>query len=547
MKLVGVVFADFAESPAGGPAQLLADLAGAPLITHTLRRLARLRDVEQRAVVVQPRDEAAAKQAVNQAGVGERVEVWAVDPGVRPRRALLRAGRKWGLDSWRGTLLGTTWFDEFIEARSVLAALDQGEADGAICFDAHQALLDPELSDQLARHFREHASAAKLAFTQAPPGLTGIGLSRGMVTDVIELNIPVGLTLSYRPELAQYDPITQHSCYHVTPEIAQMRVRLLGDTRRSRELLGGAIGDLGEDLTAAELCEWLGQAGRDRAGPLPVEVELELTTDDPLPETTLRPRGERVPRRQIEDLAAIDRLAEELGAYDDRLVVVGGHGDPVRHPELGEVLRRLRRGGVYGLSLVTALVDMTPAQIDALFETQVDVLQIRIDARTAETYRKVHRADCYDQVIALLNQIEQRRRVEQVPRPLVVPSMVRCAATIAELESFYDEGVRLLGSAVIEGYNTYGGMLPPDVLLTTTPPTRVPCRRLADRLMLLADGKAVLCGQDVGGEQVLGDWRTDSLASIWGGERRREAIEAQAVLDLESLPVCGRCDQWFRP
>src|SRR5690606_37804680 len=96
--------------------------------------------------------------------------------------------------------------------------------------------------------------------------------------------------------------------------------RFRADTQASRAMLERGFAALGEDAGADALCRWLAEGGFDPASELPVEVELELTTDDPLPDTTLRPRGGRVPRRAVADVAAVRRLAEELARLDDRLL-----------------------------------------------------------------------------------------------------------------------------------------------------------------------------------------------------------------------------------
>lgn len=547
MKTVAAVFADFVTAPAGGPAQLGTPLAGTPILARTLGRLMEVEGLAARALLVQPRDREAAGQAVAAAGLAGRVDVLPLAGGPRPREQLIRAARKWNLESWRGGLLGLSWFDEFADARAAAAVLAHYRAEAVLCLDGHQPLLDPGIASAQLAHAREQAELARFVFTQAPPGLAGIVLRPAVLEDLLRLNIPLGLLLAYRPEIAQSDPITHPSCCHVAPGVAQCAARLTGDTRRSRELLEAALRDLGESAAAVDLCGWLRAPGHDRAGPLPVEVELELTTDDPLPDTTLRPRGARVPRRHLADLDAVARLAAELAAYDDRLVFLGGHGDPLCHPQFAEVCQRLRAAGVYGLAVGTHLVDLPDAAGEALFAAPVDVVEVRLDAVSPEQYARAHGRDAHGRVIANIERLEQRRRAQAAPRPIVVCSFTRSAATIPELETFYDHWVSRLGSAVIHGYNDFCGSLPPDDLLPTVPSVRGPCRRLATRLMLLADGTVAGCAQDIHGRRPLGDWRVEPLAAVWTGPALARLRAAHAALELEGLADCRRCTEWARP
>jgi hypothetical protein len=311
-------------------------------------------------------------------------------------------------------------------------------------------------------------------------------------------------------------------------------------------LLEQAFQELGDAADAATVCGWLRQPGRDRAGPLPVEVELELTTADPLPDTTLRPRGGRVPRRELVDLAAVERLAGELATYDDRRVFLGGHGDPLQHSRFAEVCRSIRAAGVNGLGIATPLVDLPEPAFNALFEQAVDVVEVQLDAQSAAAYERVHGRNAFGQVLGNIERIERRRREQSIPQPLVVCSLTRHSQTLDEMDGFFDGWIARLGSAVLRGYNEYCGLMPADTLLGTVPPVREGCRRLGSRMMLLADGTVPLCGQDVRGEVRLGNWLSEPITDIWGGASLGAVRGAHTRLDLGALPMCGRCNEWFR-
>lgn len=547
MKVVAAVLADFVQGPNGLPSQLRAPLNGQPTLTHTLQRLARVEGLAACCLFVSPRDNAVAADALRASGTAERIDLLPLDTAPRSRRTLITAARKWSLESWRGGLMGTTWFDEFAEPHALALLINHYGCDAVFCFDGHQPALDPALATAMLNHLREHALEVKMVFTQAPPGLAGIIICRDALQDYLDLNIPVGLLLSYRPELAQPDAITHSICCPVPPEVAQTAARLTGDTRRSRELLESAFADLGPDAGASELCRWLAQPGHDRAGALPIEIELELTTRDPFPDSTLRPRGARVPLRELSDFAALERVARELAQYDDRLVMLGGHGDPLQHPRFADACHLLREAGVYGLGVTTPLFDLPDQSFDALFACKVDVVEVLLDAHTSETYRRVHGRDGFERVVGNIDRLDRARREREAPQPIVTCCLTRCAATISELEAFYDGWLRRLGTAVIRGYNSYSGVLPVDSLLSTTPAVRGPCLRLSTRLALLADGVVPLCAQDIEGKTRLGDWTADSLRTIWGGSRITGARESHARGTLEALPICQACDQWSRP
>ncbi|MFN0135837.1 MAG: radical SAM/SPASM domain-containing protein [Phycisphaerae bacterium] len=539
MKIVSAVFADFAEPFLGGASALATPIAGESIIVRTLRRQAAITECDEHYLVVRPRDEALARAAVAAASVGDRITVLPIDDGNRPRRELIRAARKWSLDSWRGTPLGTTWFDEYVEPLAVARVLDHAQAFAALCLDGCMPLLDVEIANGMVAYQRENADEAKFVFTQAPPGLAGIVLPREVTRELLETQSILGHLLTYRPEAPRMDLITRAPCFRIAAELAQNVGRVCGDTIASRRFVEAAIAANVGDATLASIA-----APRSN---VPEEVELELTTRDPLADTTLRPRGDRVPGRELVDIDAVARIARELAAATDTSrLVLAGCGDPLLHPQFAETLAGIRAAGVCAVCVTTPLVELTDRNLDALLSARVDTVEVLLDADTPETYAAVHRADQFDRVLANIERIQSARRELHSPWPIVIPSITRCAAAFREIEPFFDRWIRAVGTAVIRGHSRYGGAIAADALPGMTPLVRGSCRRLDNRLTLLADGRAIACDQDVAGTLSLGDWRRQSLSEIWHATARKNLYQSHRRMDLSAYPVCVSCSEWNR-
>ncbi|MFO0840221.1 MAG: radical SAM protein [Phycisphaerae bacterium] len=548
MKTIVAIFADFERTFWGGRSRLCDELAGTPVVHRTLRRAAQVSRAAACCLLVQPRDEQIARRAVGEIAQNERLEVLPADDGVRARRELIRSARKWNLDSWRGGPLCATWFDEFIEPRCAAQVLDVYAADAVLCLEAAQAVLDVDLADAMIAHAERYAGEAPLVFTQAPPGLAGIVLTREQTQELLAQNIPVGILLGYRPELARPDPITRPDCMRVASAVAQTQARFVADTQSAFERLGALLARGNEPRDAGELCRDIAERGDGRSVRLPVEVEIELTTSDPLPLTCLRPRGEHAPTRQPADVQAIARVARELAAQDDRLIFLGGHGDPLTHPHFAAVCQAIRRENVLGLAAATTLVELSDENLEALLQSRVDLLEVQIDAATPKGYARLHGRDAFEQVLANIERIQSLRQQRACPQPIVVPSITRCAATLPEIEEFYDRWIRVTGAALIRTYDTYCGALPADAVSGVAPPVRGPCRRLDRRMMLLADGRATLCAEDVVGAASIGSWVEQPIERLWRGAALESARTRHATKSWSELPaICGKCNEWFRP
>lgn len=67
------------------------------------------------------------------------------------------------------------------------------------------------------------------------------------------------------------------------------------------------------------------------------------------------------------------------------------------------------------------------------------------------------------------------------------------------------------------------------------------CGQLCQRLILLINGKAVMCCIDDKGGYVAGDWRKETIKNIWEGERLEHARQLHTNGEYYKIDMCKRC------
>lgn len=539
MKFIAAILVDLETTPLGTRSRLGDDLAGTPVLRRTVQRVLAAKRFSSVHVL----------SPLTQAGVVERL----LDGlpvrhekhvGTRtPHAELVRAGRWWGLDGWRGGIGSMCVFDEDVHIALLSALVEQTGADAVIPVPAAAAVVDPALLEAMAGHFEGLGESARIAIVQAPPGLAAVVLGRSLLQEMLSSNLPPGVLLTYHPDQPAPDGTGKEICHRPGAEVIEARGRLLCDTRRGFERAADLLAAGGQDWPAVRVGAWLMDRGRRHVEAVPEEIEIELTTDDPDGDgALLRPRGAEVGRRGPMEMETIARLALAMADYDDVRIVLGGFGEPCRHPRFADICRALRKSAAAIAVRTGGTVD-DPALEDVLFETPVDVIEVTLDAATAETYRRVYGADRYDEIAARLDRWISRRASSQRVRPLIVPSLVKAAETYDDLEPFYDTWQRRLGAALVTGYSHCAGQRPDRAITSTAPPHREPCRRARSRTMILADGRMTTCDQDFAGRQTIGRIGEQNFAELWRSARL-EAIRQAAVADT---PLCGSCGEWHRP
>lgn len=543
MKTVAVIQVDLEHSPLGTASRLADDLQGVPVLTRTLRRAAAARRLDE-IVVTCP---AAQHDKVRRLAADCRVSVLKFDGPPHAASDTVRVARKWALDSWRGGLGNTCFFDEHTHPALCLEIVKESRADAVVTLAPGAPLIDPQMIDDMVACFEDQIEMTKLVFAQAPPGLAATVFSPVLLEEVARVGMSPGWVNSYRPEQPQRDMINVPACFRPPLAVQTARGRLTSDTRRGFEHLTKLLAGANGDFSAVEVVRKFAEITASEPEPCPTEVQIELTTEDQLPDTLLRPRGKIVPQRGPLDLEVLQRLLADLCQYDDVRVVLGGFGEPLLHPDFEAVLRHCREAGVFGLAVRTNGLAMDDRAIQAMLDFDVDVVQVFVDAADADGYHQVQGFDGWDTVVRNITAFDKMRRAAGKINPVLAASLTKARETFAALEPFYGRWLNFSGWAVIEGYSHHAGLLPDRRVMSMAPPQRLPCRQLHNRCTVLSNGLVVGCDRDFRGGYIVGDLNEQSLLQIWHDDRMANLRAAHRRADYSIHPMCAACEDWHRP
>ena len=544
MKCIATIPVDLKETPLGTASRFAQEIAGQSVLARTITQVAAARRLDGVFVICPADQEAQCGQLLT----GLPAELRIHSAGRPPYGPLVRAARKWSLDSWRGGIGGAGVVDEYVHT-AVLGALGaQERADVVVAIPGPCPLIDPALIDILIEHYRGVSDESRLAFMQTPPGLAPTVFQTALLAEMATQPVPPGFSMSYRPDQPEVD-LAFRKCARTPPQaLRHASGRLIADTARAVETIREYLE--GNPYGGAEhVGNWLIERRPRHLPPLPREVEIELTTEDPRAgrsDILLRPTLPADRRRGPIDPAIVRRLAAELAAWDDSLVVLGGFGDPLLHPQFAQILGDLRRAGVYGVAVRTTGLALDDAAIAALMEHRVDLVTVLLDAWSPSLYRRLHGGELQPLVDAI-ERLEKTRLEQRRPQPLVCPEMIKSVHTLDEIEPFFDGWIRRTGWATIVGHSRYAGALPDLSVMDMSPPMRSSCRRIRDRCTVLADGTLVACDQDFAGARPIGSLADRSLADLWNGPEMTRLRADHDAGRYEADPLCAACAEWHRP
>ncbi|MFQ5491627.1 MAG: SPASM domain-containing protein [Phycisphaerae bacterium] len=542
MKTVAAIDVDLVTTPLGTSSRQAAELSGVPVLLRTVQRVRRAQEVAEVHLVC-PADQVERCRAMLSE---EAVTVHGISSGPPPFRRLTRAARSWSLEGWRGGMGGAACMDEYTNA-AVLAQLGQQcQADAVWACSGASPLVDADLIDAMIRHFRDHAQHMRMTFAPVPPGLAGTVFATSLLNDLGAENVPPGWALAYKPDEPRMD-LAFKECSHPCPQVMRHATgRLIVDTRRAMEHAADIL-TRHPDPDGPTVCQCLIDRAANHVPSLPREVEIELTTQDPVPDCPLRPRGARVPDRGPIDADLVRRIAAELATYDDSRVVLGGFGEPLGHPQFDAILAALADAGIFAVAVRTAGLTMTEDVIASLVRHKVTVAEFTLDAWTEALYARLHPGAALPTVVSAMDRLAAARAHAGQVEPLVVPSFVKSTDNVHELDAFFDGWIRKEGWAVIHGFSHHAGQLEDRSVVDMSPPHRHPCRRIRNRCTVLADGTLTLCDQDFTGLSKVGSLKHTNLEDLWQSNQFQAARSNQDAGNYQTGPLCANCAEWHRP
>jgi spiro-SPASM protein len=240
------------------------------------------------------------------------------------------------------------------------------------------------------------------------------------------------------------------------------------------------------------------------------------------------------------------RIFEEIAQIDDVRLTIAGIGDPLAHEQFFEIVEAARSAHVKAIHIETDLLPADPSATERLAECDIDVVSIHLPAMTPPTYAAVMGVNRCAEVIENIRRLVVHRQQRRRGTPIVVPTFVKCRQNLAEMEIWYDQWLKALGTAMIVGPSDFAGLITDCSVAEMSPPKRKPCGRLWSRMTILSDGKVVSCEQDVAGRQVVGDASSQSLQEIWQ-KGLRSLRESHKKGCFSASPTCAGCREWHRP
>jgi radical SAM protein with 4Fe4S-binding SPASM domain len=530
-----------AEAPGNERCSATRLFRGQPVLSWTLDRLTRSRRLGSIGIVCWDDQLQALRPLAEEAHAvvlakGERIAI--------PEVEAVAAAQRWA-EGWRGGLLATCHFDLGFYGPWHQELAQRAKSAAVLLVDPAAALIDPQIVDSLIAGAEEDESL-EFCFAPAAPGLGGVLLRMPLLARLAAARAHPGRLLHYHPDQNCRELIGGDHCVSVPTPVARTLDRFTLDSDRQVNWISAATESLNGQLASTGAEDLVFRAkSHGSYGDFPREIVLELNTRRSTRPIFCPGSVMKIDRGDFA-IEKAKQLFRELAATDGTRLTLAGVGDPLLAPDVFTIIDAAKLEGGLSIHVETDLHELSPEAIARLAVSPIDVVSIHVPSLSSQTYQRIMGCDAYLKVVENIRRLVTERQARKSALPIIVPIFTKCRDNFGEMEVWYDQWIRAVGSALVRSPGNYGGRLPDVALADMTPPGRKPCQRLASRLTILSDGRIVSCEQDVLGEQSLGTVGEDSVAEVWR-ERFGRLRADHAGGCFENRPVCSSCREWHRP
>ena len=181
-----------------------------------------------------------------------------------------------------------------------------------------------------------------------------------------------------------------------------------------------------------------------------------------------------------------------------------------------------------------------------ILESKLDKIVFSVDGGNKETFEKMRPGLDWEIVVDNIThfmRIKKEINSSIATQTAFIPCTINKESLPAYYTLFRGLGIDDVGGS---GVNNIGGYIDSKTMRLPTQYTggdkSVPCWRIFIDLSICADGKAVVCCQDVRADQIIGDLNTQTLSEIWQGKEFETIRRLHLTKEQQKIPFCKNCD-----
>jgi hypothetical protein len=207
------------------------------------------------------------------------------------------------------------------------------------------------------------------------------------------------------------------------------------------------------------------------------------------------------------------------------------------HPHLVDCIEYAKKNGIKEVSFLTNGSKLSESYFEKLLLAGIDWITISVDGINA-TYEKIRKPLKFNQILKRIKMIKTLKEKHAVNRPVIKIQSIWPAIS-TNPEEFYNT---LAPYADLIAFNPLIDYLEKDREPIIEYIDNFSCPQIYQRLIVGADGIAMMCTNDEENSQFIGDANKTSIFDIWHGEPLNTIREFHSQKNgFLKIEVCRKC------
>jgi MoaA/NifB/PqqE/SkfB family radical SAM enzyme len=241
--------------------------------------------------------------------------------------------------------------------------------------------------------------------------------------------------------------------------------------------------------------------------------------------------------RQFMDLGLFRKLVDQCARRKTYSIRISLRGEPFMHRDVIAMIKYAKKKGIREVSSLTNNLAMTPSLFKEAMEAGLDWLTISFDG-LGKTYERIRQPAKFEESYGKIKEYKRIKEQSRSRKPVIKFQSVWRART-NNAKEYFDAFDRYVDNIAVNPLVDY---LLKDRVKDILHEEKFICPALYQRLVIGADGIALLCPNDEFYWHTIGDANKESLYDIWHGKRMREARRINRRHEgVKDLKPCRHC------
>lgn len=245
------------------------------------------------------------------------------------------------------------------------------------------------------------------------------------------------------------------------------------------------------------------------------------------------------------DFSLFERLIKEIAKFRDvvKRVHMHNYGEPLLDRELPRRIKLAKDYGIRHVYFVTNASLLTPEMSREIIRAGLDEFKISFYGTNKKTYNETMKGLDFDSSVQNVNDFIKIRRELNSVKPKVVIQYLPQEANKSRTDDFFnifrtviDEGNGdCLNIYSLHNFGDGREYYKPDKISGI-------CNYPWRTMIILNDGRVVICCFDYNGVQVVGDVNKNDIKEIWNNEKYKQVRDDFKELRYDKYSICMKCD-----